>query len=139
MTIFEKLQKKLAEHTAMYGDLPDYIVLTDEEYGELVDISDKNYQPKANDQHFWGVPIVVSDSIEEFTFAYHQPPSPKTKDLKWLIGENANGIVVQIDEYVKILPNIDTYIIVNGEKIPLKTNELIAPILAKLAMQMNRK
>ena len=139
MNIFEKIQKKLLERTTKYNDLPDYIVLTDKEYGELVGIMMKNYTEKANDHRFWGVPIVVSDSIEEFTFAYHQPPNPKTKDLKWLIGENANGIVVQIDDYVKILPNIDTYIIVNGEKIPLKTNELIAPILAKLAMQMNRK
>lgn len=139
MNIFEKIQKKLLEHTTKYNDLPDYIVLTDKEYGELVGIMMKNYTEKANDRRFWGVPIVVSDSIEELTFAYHQPPSPKTKDLKWLIGENANGIVVQIDDYVKILPNIDTYIIVNGKKIPLKTNEIIAPILAKLAMQMNRK
>lgn len=70
MTIFEKLQKKLAEHTAMYGDLPDFILLTDKEYAELVGISDKNYQPKANDRNFWGVPTCVSDAIEEFTFAY---------------------------------------------------------------------
>ena len=70
MSIFEKLQKKLAEHTAMYGDLPDFILLTDKEYAELVGISDENYQPKANDRTFWGVPTCVSDAIEEFTFAY---------------------------------------------------------------------
>ena len=115
MTIFEKLQKKLAEHAAMYGDLPDFILLTDKEYAELVGISDKNYQPKANDRKFWGVPTCVSDAIEEFTFTYLTKPVKQSTE-KWLVGEDDNGLFVKIRDFDKQFPPCYPSIICNGKK-----------------------
>lgn len=138
MTIFEKLQKKLAEHAAMYGDLPDFILLTDEEYGELVGISDKNYQPKANDRNFWGVPTSVSDAIEEFTFAYLTKPVKQSTE-KWLIGENDDGLFIKIRDFDKQFPQCNPSIICNGKRISLDANEIIAPKLAELAIKASKE
>lgn len=134
MTIFEKLQKKLAEHAAMYGDLPDFILLTDEEYGELVGISDKNYQPKANDRTFWGVPTSVSDAIEEFTFAYTEKPINRKSEL-WQVGEDVDGMFVKIrnnqKEYVQP-PN--TFLLINGQCIGYDLRMATAKALVNLAV-----
>ena len=134
MNIFEKIQKKLNEHTAQYGDLPDFILLTDKEYAELVGISDKNYQPKANDRNFWGVPTCVSDAIEEFTFAYTEKPINRKNQL-WQVGEDVNGMFVKIrgnqKEYVQP-PN--PFLLIYGQCIGYDLRLNTAKALVNLAV-----
>ena len=133
MSIFEKLQKKLAEHAAMYGDLPDFILLTDEEYGELVGISDKNYQPKANDRTFWGVPTCVSNAIEEFTFGYTEKPINTNNEI-WQVGEDKSGMFVKIRNRKEYIQPPNPHALINGQCIGYDLRAATAKALVNLAI-----